>query len=645
MEISTEYDIEWHIQRQIETTFGALFADWMVRSAPALEKARRWLFIIVDGINENTNLPLFIKLLRNLLPKIEGKRIKLIISCRDIYWELFLPSLKGYLFRDAVALSEFSEQDWKRATELYFRQFKITADIHAQAAISLRNPLLLKFFCEAYQGQGLGSVTDVHLRSVFKLYIDRVSRSIAERKGLLDSSLVLDLLLRVVDTMWQNRLPAVEQRRIGLTPEETSSSDSIYNLIRSENVILDESRNVSTTSKIIRFVYDEFMEYVLARCWLDKSIGDQGNDSSIDNLLAQAMDAIAAFHPALGGIFYLDEMLSRNGQLVNRAISSPGPVREVLLHSRQTSLLHALERINADEVDEELLGLVSDFETAVGDDLRPRLSAVLTTLIERNPGMPSLRPLIARMLDVASVPASSEVERQGGQDLLLLPPARYHYSDETKLSAIALIIGSRSEEDYDLAQEGIRRLGRMDLHAALYALKSVDLAAEDVVYKNIEDHIDAALPEYRIYCAWLLRERYGPQPSRFLLHLLSANETRVHSYTFSLFETRRIETEFLDGIMDEMHADMAMKPWLLTYRIKLLARRTAFLPHALSNTHGQKIVEVLKSVSKHSMANVRLAAFRGLGAYPEFIDRPTIAEWVRTDPDAHVRALAGRTGS
>jgi hypothetical protein len=645
MEISSEYDIEWHIQRQIETAFGAAFADWMRRSAAGLEHAHRWLFIILDGINESTNLPLFVKILQNFLPKLAGMRIKLILSCRDIYWELFRPSLKPYLFQDAISLSEFSEQDWKRATELYFHQFQITADVQAQAALSLRNPLLLRFFCEAYQGGKLGLVTDVHLRSVFKLYIERVSRSIVERKGLLDSNMVLHLLLQVVGAMWQSRLPAVEQARMGLTPEEISSSESIYNLVRSENVILDEARHVNTASKIVRFVYDEFMEYMLAQYWLTKNISGQENDSEVDMLLQQAMDAVVAFPAALGAIFFLDEMLGRNGQLVNRAISSSGPVLQVLLRSRQASLLQALEHINTGNVDDELLNVVNEFEMTVADELRPRLSGVLTNLLEKNPGRSALRPAIARMLNVDPVASSSPVKKKEDEELLLLPPARYHYSEETKLNAIALIIGSRSSEDYELAEQAMRKLGRMDLHAALYALKSVDMADDDVVYKTIENHMKAPLPEYRIYCAWLLRERYGTEPARFLLKLLSADETRVHTYTFSLFETRQIEKELLDGILAEMRAFNVIKPWLLIYRVKLLARRTAFLPAQIEQSSGQAVVEVLKFASKHPKANIRLAAFRALSVYPEFVDRSTIADWMRADSDAHVRALAVQMGN
>ena len=674
MEISTEYHIEWHIQRQIEAAFGAAFSDWMPRSEPALEQERRWLFVVVDGINESTNLPLFIRLLQNLLPKLSGKRIKLILSCRDIFWDLFLPSVRPYLFGDAVALNEFSEQEWKLAIRLYFDRFRITAEMDERAALALRNPLLLRFFCEAYEGANIGRISEIHLRTVFKLYLERVGRNIAERRGLLSPGPVLSLLLRVASSMWQNRLPAIEQSCLGLSPEETSSSESIYNMVRSENVILDELRQLQSTARIVRFVYDEFMEYMLARSWFEDIIAAAPEeDSAAERLLQEAVDALVAFPAAMGAVIFLDQLLARSGRLVCRAISMLGPVRDVLLHSRQMTLLYALENIDAANVDENLLDVVDQFEIVAAFELRLRLARVILQLLEKNPGRPALRPVVARMLEVSSgheerspeaVPTGREpFDSELGARLMawqqssyaaaptgpaqnqeeetpLLPPARHHYTEETKLNAISLLIASRNPHDYELVDEGIRRLGRMDLHSALFALQSMDMADDDFVYRTIEGQMDAVLPEYRIYCAWLLRNRYGRRPSGFLLRLLSAEETRVHTYTFSLFDTRRIEKELLSGVLAEVKAFERIKPWLLAYRVKLLGRRASFEPPELGEGMGQPCVDALKAATKHPSPRIRLLAYRSLSAFPELIDGAVLAEWMRSDAEPHIRLLA-----
>lgn len=680
MEISTEYHIEWHIQRQIETAFGAGFVDWIPRSAPALEQERRWLLIVVDGINESANLPLLVRVLQHLLPKLADKRIKLILSCRDIYWDLFLPSLRAYLFEDAIPLNEFSGDEWGRAIGLYFERFRISAEVQPEAALSLRNPLLLRFFCEAFQGKDIGRILEVHLRSVFKLYLERIGRTIAERKGLVAPDLVVSLLIRIVNLMWQSRLPSIEQSRLGLTPEETASSESVYNLVRSENVIFDERRHVQSTAKIVRYVYDEFMEYMLAQSWLDTILGSREEDAAIDALLGEAVDAIIAFPSAMGAILFLDQMLERSGRLVNRAVSMLGSVRDVLLHSRQLTLLYALENIDPASVDDNLLDTVDRFEVAATSELRPRLAHVILRLLEKNPGRSALRPVVVRMLEVGSaqehttqeVPisvsesltsesamrlrnwqvsadvvmrVSSRLE-VGEADILLLPPARHHYTEETKLNAISLLISSRNLHDYELVEQGIRKLGRMDLHSALFALQSVDVADDNFVYNTIEGYLDADLPEYRIYCAWLLRERYGRRPSEFLLRLLSADETRVHTYTFSLFDTRQIEKELVDGIRVEMTTFERMKPWHLVYRIKLFGKRTSFAaPADFERSGGESCASALRAVTKHRLPYVRLAAYRSLAAYPEFVPPQSLTRWMQADADPHIQALAELTAN
>jgi hypothetical protein len=360
---------------------------------------------------------------------------------------------------------------------------------------------------------------------------------------------------------------------------------------------------------------------------------------------------------------------------VNRAITLSGPVRDVLLHSRQATLLYALENIDATLVDDELLNMVDQFETVAAPELRPRLARVILQLLEKNLGRSALRPVVERILEVSPDRGMPETRSAGREqidsrivarlrmfqetpndvvpahsagdtnEIPLLPPGRYHYTEETKLNAISLIVASRNPGDYELVEQGISRLGSMDLHSALHALESADRADDDFVYKTIEGHMSAILPEYRIYCAWLLRERYGLKPSQFLLQLLSAEETRVHKYTFSLFDTRQIEKELLDGILAELNSIERIKPWLLIYRIKLLGRRESFAPPDLGQLRGQDVATKLKAVSKHPLPHVRLAAYRSLRAYPEFVNRATVAQWMRADAEPRIRSLAPQIGA
>jgi hypothetical protein len=199
VESNSQYDIEYHIQRQLELFLPGSFANWINRIQPGSKNTnRQCLFILIDGINENSNLPLFVRLLRGFIDKIEGKRIKLILSCRNLFWDLFSANLKESLFENRILeLNEFTQQEEKQATQLYFDRFRIQANFDISNISSLRNPLLLRFFCEAYQEREIAKVSDIELLSVFDLYLERIEAKINEQLGLLRSGQIVQFLTRL----------------------------------------------------------------------------------------------------------------------------------------------------------------------------------------------------------------------------------------------------------------------------------------------------------------------------------------------------------------------------------------------------------------------------------------------------------------
>ncbi|MBV9959307.1 MAG: DUF4062 domain-containing protein, partial [Acidobacteria bacterium] len=116
MELSTEYDIEFLIEQRLESAFSGIFSDWMNRVSPGLQEARKWLFIIIDGINENSRRPLLNQLLKGLLTRLEERRIKIILTCRDLLWDFFRGTIEPYLFETPVSLHEFTEAEWHQAS-------------------------------------------------------------------------------------------------------------------------------------------------------------------------------------------------------------------------------------------------------------------------------------------------------------------------------------------------------------------------------------------------------------------------------------------------------------------------------------------------------------------------------------------------
>ena len=660
MELSSEYHIEAHVERQLEATLSGIFTDWMPRVSPGLQKAEKWLFIIIDGINENTKRPLFIQLLKGLLPKLKNKRIKLILTCRDLFWDVFRDTIEPHLFESVIALPRFSEAEWHQAIKTYFQKFDIECSLSKEAQEALRDPLLLRFFCEANRGGRLGRVNDLRLLSVFNLYVKRVGLSISERHGTLRPEAMLKLLLKVANRMWEQRAVAIDLDSID-TEQTTAGSDSLYDMVLSENIILEESTHLYSTRKVVRFLYDEFMEYVIARSWVDRISSAVDQSAAISQLVQEAAQTLAVFPSALGSVLFLDKMLDRGGRLINDLVIRMSTQDELVLTSQQTSLIYALESVDFAHADDQLMAVVEKFELVVRQDLRERLAAVILKILEARPDQEYARKYTHRLLEVEekrdvtkipNVPLTGKTLYDPTKPWIPptvektkppppgLPPARYHYTEDTKINAIGILVQLKDKGDYDVIDDGIRKLGRSDLHSALQAWQYLDLATDELVYKTISSYLNAHQPEYRIYCAWLLRERYGSEPAAFFTILLTDAETRVHRYTANLFEKRLVERELIEAILRRIEADRGeLKPWHLINFIRILGKRQQFHPQVLAEAFGARIVRTLSPLLNHRQGSLRLEVYRTMMTNPSFINLEEVKEKMAQDSDFYIRSL------
>jgi hypothetical protein len=660
MEITGHYDIEYHIQRQLESFLPGSFVNWMDRiKSIANYTNRQWLFILMDGVNENTNLPLFIRLLRDFIAKIDDKRIKLVLTCRNIFWDLFSATLKDNLFENKIIeLYDFNEQERKQAIQLYFERFNIQYSFDISNISSLQNPLLLRFLCEAYRNLKLDKVSSIELLSVFDLYVKRVEEKINEQFGLLGTNQIISFLTKLGSQMWKRRKLSLNLSELEITPKEASKSTSIYNLVRSENLIFEETLQAYATQKIVRFLYDEFMEYIVARSWLEQVTASQELEKATEILLQEAVSALSSFSPAFGAIIFLDRMLKRNGELVNRTISLLAASEDEFVASRQIVMLSAFENIAIDNVSDELMIALDKFERIARDDIKEKLAPIILQVLRQHPNHSITREMISRMLEVGNDKViASENERKELQgilknfslkkksskrdenEVLRLPPGHYHYKEEMKLNAISILVSSKNTQDFVLIEEGIKNIGKMELHSALTALTSLDLADDELLYKMLAKYYSASLPEYRIYCAWLLRNRYGKQPAEYLTSLLMDKETRVHHYTSNLFEKRKIEKELMTSLLSMIQLEI-IKPWHLINLIKILGKRNQFYPQELVQSSGKIIVSTLMNLCSHSQASVRLEAYRALLQYDEFIEWQFLITAMEKDKDIYIRRLA-----
>ncbi len=159
------------------------------------DQLNRDALLIIDAINEHDKPVEMRKAIEDLLRKSHRRRIKLLITCRDFYWDLFkgrfwdgatINSLPDKVDQvddiiDTDDFTYFAINEFEQALNLYLSHYKIRGQPIGNAAERCRHPLLLRFFCEAYRGKEVGQVKDIRLKELFDYYWDQKLESIAEQ--------------------------------------------------------------------------------------------------------------------------------------------------------------------------------------------------------------------------------------------------------------------------------------------------------------------------------------------------------------------------------------------------------------------------------------------------------------------------------
>lgn len=300
--------------------------------ASVLAERGQHMLVLIDAINENPSIERMRPSLEYLTEFIRDKRIKLCVSCRDIFWNFFEDCFIGSDVygptesKDVAAfvvmretrdkpvsvLGDFSDTEFVRALEHYFSYFSISGSVTEKAEERLHHPILLRFFCEAYEGRNIGIKEDIHLLELFDLYWARKLENLRVTMGLRTDQNLRAFLLTVSRLMKEKRVNALlVSEVVGQTRTDVDSAQSTYTRILDENIILEEEMEKPHSVRIVRFVYDEFFEYVIAR-GLWEQYGARAHDK---RMLQEEVFSLAegsdSFRNLAGAVQYLLLMIEK----------------------------------------------------------------------------------------------------------------------------------------------------------------------------------------------------------------------------------------------------------------------------------------------------------------------------------------------
>lgn len=262
-------------------TYPGSWSDF-VRSVEKLCSKRKSPFIIIlDGINEHRDLSGFAERLEEFVAcALESVFVRIVITCRSEYYNARFPNMMSSSFASSVYRVEdigtrISKAHRRWMVCQYLRHYGIdrTALSEKVRATLELEPLLLRFFCEAYGAVGeevrLPYMTDVYRDSVFQRYLDRKLEEIVRQQGTeslpgnVARHVWLDALNTLADMMIETRtfadipLSGLESRV--LEPLEALLAEDI--LVRKD--LLSDGGALSDR-EVLNFTFDEFRDFLLA---------------------------------------------------------------------------------------------------------------------------------------------------------------------------------------------------------------------------------------------------------------------------------------------------------------------------------------------------------------------------------------------
>jgi hypothetical protein len=252
----------------------------------AADRNRKPFVLILDGLNEHPQGPLFAKQLEDLLFQLlDFPDLKVLMTCRSEFFDQRFGNLRSSALEPYTIVHESIERELEieehsGIIEAYFAFFGLQTNLVSQNVIvRLRQDvLLLRFFCEAYGKRGknqdyvqpwLGSI---YRDEIFDLYLKHKLDAIGDAASFADKPLhpegvsgvrkVLEYCLRYMLEHWQ-----FNSISVSAIPENLGTA--LQSLLDEELIIRRDAPQAegffSPNDETLNFTFDEFRDFLLAQ--------------------------------------------------------------------------------------------------------------------------------------------------------------------------------------------------------------------------------------------------------------------------------------------------------------------------------------------------------------------------------------------
>lgn len=233
--------------------------------------------ICIDALNETPERSIWLNRLESFAAEMRHyPGLKLIVSCRDDFVDLTLPS--AILEKSKQWRGQDKTEGWRvvqhyglgaavfDAAPRYLAKYRVRgADVLALAE-EMENPLFLRTFCEAFQDAEVPTGAR-SLPAILRAYIARKAQNIQDRIGCAASQVIHALrdLARAIHTAGHKPMPEGEVRTLLQSRHiALDEARSLYRALCSEGFLHElRDRDVVGETITVRFAYERVWDYML----------------------------------------------------------------------------------------------------------------------------------------------------------------------------------------------------------------------------------------------------------------------------------------------------------------------------------------------------------------------------------------------
>jgi hypothetical protein len=305
------------------------------------QEADKPFVVIFDGINEHPDISMFACEFEKLIEQLLAfPFVKIIITCRSEYYSERFSNLQTASFAGLIHQVEeihraMPERHRERMVTAYFKFFKIQPSYMSGKVWKTleNNPLLLRFFCEAYGNPDvprnikLPAMADIYHEVVFRKYLDKKLHEVAVRQplgsgvGIPADRQYKNVLRGIVSAMVSNSAFS----DIPISALDTSLQPALAELIAEDVFVrkdLVAGKSVlDPNAEVINFTFDEFRDYLIADHLLNEVLDELGKQVFVERLTQYTADRCPIAEGVSRFVFY--------------AVKKPG---QEVLHAAMTAM-------------------------------------------------------------------------------------------------------------------------------------------------------------------------------------------------------------------------------------------------------------------------------------------------------------------